>query len=129
MKQSSCPKPHQSSISKGFFPHESYRNYYSFHSVKEATPTWYHPTVKHECSPPCCIWNRPFFFFLNQPSYDLWVVPPLPSSSIFYPPSCPPCVFAFLVQFPFLSPGVLTAAHTVTGFHMLVQASVFSLFL
>lgn len=78
MKQSSCPKPHQSSISKGFFPHESYRNYYSFHSVKEATPTWCHPTVKHECSPPCCIWNRPFFCFLNQPSYDLWVVPPPP---------------------------------------------------
>lgn len=38
VQQSSCPKPHQSSISKGFFPYESYKNYYSFHSVNEATP-------------------------------------------------------------------------------------------
>lgn len=45
-----------------------------------------------------------------------WVVLPLLQP--------PPCVFAFLVQFPFLSPGVLTAAHMIIGVHMRVRAPV-----
>lgn len=58
-------------------------------------------TVKHDCSPSWCIWNSPFFFS-NPRMSPGWFTPLLHPSSLH--PSSPPCVFAFLVQFPFLSP-------------------------
>lgn len=75
-------------------------------SVSSNCQTWALPTVM--------IWNSPF----PTLAWFLGGSPPQP------PSSSPPCVFAFLVQFPFLSPGVLTAAHTIIGVHMHVQTLV-----
>lgn len=69
-------------------------------------------------APHCDVCGTVLFFLTLA-----WFLGGSPPSSL-RPPSSPPCVFAFLVQFPFLSPGVLTAAYMIIGVHMHVRAPV-----
>lgn len=74
-------------------------------------------------TPHCEVFGTILFFFFNRCMIPGWFTPLFlrPSSAILHPPLP---VFAFLVQFPFLSPGVLTAAWMNIGVYVWVQTTV-----